>query len=143
MTQKWYTSQVIHGNKDGSKYAYPTVNLDPSLPSPDLERGVYASWVKIGEQQFPGAAYFGPRAIKNETVDVFEVYILDFSAEIYGQEVSVSLEQFIRGVMDFTDFSALKDQITQDIKMVEKALHVSEKNDRSRIHSDRRNSLGV
>ena len=143
MTQKWYTSRVIHGNKDGSKYAYPTVNLDPTLPSQDLERGVYASWVKVGEKQFPGAAYFGPRAIKNETVDVFEVYILDFSADIYDQEVSVSLEQFIRGVMDFTDFSALKDQITQDIKMVQKALHVSENVDGSHIHSNSRDSLGV
>jgi len=120
----FYKSLVFHGSKDGTKKAYPTINLDPSILPSDLEKGVYACWVKISNQIFPGAAYFGPRLVKKEHHEVLEIFILDFSAQIYGKEVEFSLEQYIRGVMDFTDFSLLKLQINKDIKAIEKILGV-------------------
>lgn len=124
MKQKFYKSKVLHGSKDGTKNAYPTINLDPNVLTDDFEKGVYASWVKIGEDMFPGAAYLGPRLVKNEEHDVLEIYILDFSAQIYGEEVEFSLEKHLRNVMDFTDFSQLKDQIKEDIKNVKQTLDI-------------------
>lgn len=120
----FYKSKVFHGSKDGSNKAYPTVNLDPLVLPADFKKGVYASWVKVGGQQYPGAAYFGPRLVKNEQHDVLEIYLLDFSAQVYGQEVEFSLIKFIRGVMDFTDFSLLKAQINKDISDVKRILNV-------------------
>lgn len=117
-------SKVFHGNKNGTKYAYPTVNLDVSVLPPGLKTGVYASWVKVGQELFPGAAYFGPRLIKGESYDVLEIYILDFSAQIYGEEIEFSLEKHLRDVMDFTDFSLLKEQINKDIAQVKETLNV-------------------
>lgn len=120
----FYRSKVFHGSKDGGRKAYPTVNLDPNILPNDLEKGVYASWVKIDGKIFPGAAYFGPRLVKQEQHDVLEIYILDFSAKIYGKEIEFSFERFVRDVMDFTDFSLLKEQISRDIKDIKKILNV-------------------
>jgi len=119
-----YKSKVFHGSKDGSKISYPTVNLDPNILSSSLKRGVYAGWVIVGDETFPGAIYFGPRLVKGEDQDILEIYILDFSAEIYGEEISFTLESHIRDVMDFTDFSLLKDQIKEDIKKIKQVLNV-------------------
>lgn len=120
----FYKSQVFHGSKEGTKKAYPTINLDPQVLPTNLKKGVYASWVKIDNKVFPGAAYFGPRLVKNEHSDVLEIFVLDFSAQIYGREVEFSLEQYIRGVMDFTDFYLLKEQISKDIKDIKRSLNV-------------------
>ena len=122
--KKIYKSKVFHGNKDGSKISYPTANLDPSVLPESLKRGVYAGWVEVGDRVLPGAIYFGPRLVKGEDKDILEIYILDFSAEIYGEEISFILEDHIRDVMDFTDFSLLKDQIEKDIKKIEEVLNV-------------------
>ena len=56
-----------------------------------------------------------------------EIYILDFSADIYGEEISFYLEQYIREVMDFIDFSSLKNQITLDIEKIKEVLKVDPK----------------
>lgn len=122
--KKWYRSKVQHGSKDGSKLSYPTVNLDVNVLPETLRKGVYASWVKVGEKTYPAAAHFGPRLVKKETKDILEIYILDFSADIYGEEVSFSLEKHIRDAMNFSDFSSLKNQIKLDIEKVEEILRV-------------------
>jgi riboflavin kinase/FMN adenylyltransferase len=122
--RKFFKSVVIHGSKDGSKNSYPTINLDPNILNNSFEKGVYASWVRVGGDTFPGALYLGPRLVKNESHDVLEIYILDFSAEIYGEEVEFSLEKNIRNVMDFTDFSKLKEQIKRDIENVKEVLDI-------------------
>ncbi|NCN45542.1 hypothetical protein GW927_03235 [Candidatus Pacearchaeota archaeon] len=124
MNNEWFTSVVRYGSKDGTKHLYPTVNLDPLVLPKNLKRGVYASWVRVNGITYPGAAYFGPRIIKEESFDVLEIYILDFSAKIYGEKIDFKLEQFIRGVMDFTDFSKLKEQITADVLNIQRVLHV-------------------
>jgi riboflavin kinase / FMN adenylyltransferase len=125
--KKWYQSRVKHGDKDGSNLSYPTVNLDAKVLPSSLKRGVYASWVKVGDKTYPAAAHFGPRLIKKELEDVLEIYILDFSADIYGEEISFYLEQYIREVMDFIDFSSLKNQITLDIEKIKEVLKVDPK----------------
>jgi riboflavin kinase / FMN adenylyltransferase len=125
--KKTYKSKVLHGDKDGSKISYPTANLNPSVLPISLQRGVYAGWVEVNDKIFPGAIYFGPRLVKGEDKDVLEIFILNFSGEIYGEEIEFTLEAHIRDVMDFTDFSLLKDQINSDIKKIKQVLNV-EKN---------------
>jgi riboflavin kinase/FMN adenylyltransferase len=120
----FYRSPVLHGSKDGSKNAYPTINLEPTVLPANFKQGVYASKVKIGDKLYFGAAYFGPRLVKQEQHNVLEIYILDFAEVIYGQVVEFSFEAYVRGVIDFTDFSELKAQISSDITQIKKIFNV-------------------
>ena len=119
----WYKSAIQPGDQTGSKYVYPTINLDPSVLPTDTERGVYASHVKWGKQTYQGALYFGPRVVKQETNDVLEIYLLDFAGHKAREAVEFTLAKFLRGVMDFPDLKALREQVTRDIEDVRKALN--------------------
>lgn len=123
----WYSSTVFHGDKAGRQIGFPTINLEPSIIPSGTDRGVYASLVKVAGKQYQGALYFGPRTVKNEVVDVLEIFILDFSEEIYGQTIQFQLDKFIRPVIHFATFEALKQQLHKDISDVRTA---GEKNDR-------------
>lgn len=116
-----YHSSVLHGDKQGRKISFPTINLDPNVWPADKEPGVYAAPVQIEEHTFQGALYYGPRTTQNETHNVLEIYLLDFSQEIYGQDVSFSLHTFIRPVIHFKSFDELKVQIAKDVDDVRAA----------------------
>lgn len=119
---RWFTATVGRGDQTGSRYVYPTINLDPALLPAGQARGVYASKVRLAGQTHSGALYFGPRVIKQETHDVLEIYLLDFEGDVYGRQVEFSLAHFIRPVQDFPTLEALREQVTRDIAAVRKAL---------------------
>ncbi|PIY79471.1 MAG: hypothetical protein COY81_02485 [Candidatus Pacebacteria bacterium CG_4_10_14_0_8_um_filter_43_12] len=116
----WYHSAVLHGDKQGRKISFPTVNLDSKIWPEGKKPGVYSAKVKIGEHHFLGALYFGPRTMNQETYNVLEIFLLEFPTDkqIYGQQVSFSLHQFIRPVIHFQSLDQLKDQISQDVQDV-------------------------
>lgn len=122
---QWFSGTVQRGDKTGSRYVYPTINLDSSILPSELTRGVYAVRVKIDGQTYQGALYFGPRLVKDEQHDVLEMYVLDYKNDVYGRRVEFILKQFIRTVRDFASLEDLKKQITADIEAVRKALSVS------------------
>ena|SRR3989344_845645 len=111
----WYQARVLHGEKTGRTIGFPTVNLDPSVIPQDTEKGIYASLVKINGKDYHGVLYFGPRLVKNETHDVLEIHVLEFAEEIYGDEISFTLEKFVRGVKNFASLEELKEAIKLDV----------------------------
>lgn len=113
-----YTGIVLAGDKTGRTIGFPTVNLDVSLIPAQTEPGVYAAKVFVNTQPYAGALYFGPRLVKGETHNVLEIFILDFNQEIYGQEITFSLQKFIRPVLNFKSLDELQQQLTQDIAAV-------------------------
>ena len=123
----FYSSPVFHGDKLGRKITFPTVNLDPSVWPATKEPGVYAAEVNIADLTFQGALYFGPRIVKNETHNVLEIFLLNFSKEIYGETISFRLHQFIRPVLHFNSFEELKAQIAKDVTEVEASFKIKEK----------------
>ena len=116
-----YHSEVLHGDKQGRKISFPTINLDPQVWPQNQEPGVNASEVTIDTHTFQAALYFGPRTMKEETFIVLEIFLLDFSEEIYGQTVSFSLRKYIRTVVHFNSFEELKEQIAKDVQDVKAA----------------------
>lgn len=120
-TPTWHTSVVFHGDKQGRKINFPTINLEPATWPADQESGVYAAEVRIGDHSFQGALYYGPRTVQGETHNVLEIFLLDFSEEIYGQKVSFRLHGFIRPVLHFNTFEEMKTQIAKDVEAVSQA----------------------
>lgn len=118
-----YKSNVFFGEQIGRTLDFPTVNLNASLIPKNTKQGVYASWVTHNNVIYKGALYFGPRLVFNEKNTVLEIYIIDFNKEIYNQEISFTLESYIRPPLDFDTLEALKQQLKKDISDVMSSLH--------------------
>ncbi len=113
-----YSSPIFHGDKAGRTIGFPTINLDPTIIPQNTTPGVYAAQVQLTGKNYLGALYFGPRLVKGETHNVLEIFILDFSQEIYGETAQFSILQFVRPVMDFSSLEELKSQLQKDIAAV-------------------------
>ncbi len=120
--QKMYKGKVIHGDKEGRKIGFPTLNLEINEKL-DFEKGVHAAFVYIGNKPFKGLLYYGPRLVKNETFDKLEIYVLEFMDEIYGEEVEFEVKEFIRGIMNFDSMEEMKKQIEKDLEDAEKVFN--------------------
>lgn len=118
----WHKGEVIEGHKIGRTIGFPTINLDPQILPVDQEEGVYASLVRYKGKRYTGALYLGPLSVFGENKRVLEIYLLNFDRSIYGEEVSFSLVQHIRGLMELSSVEALEQQMTTDIEQIQGAV---------------------
>lgn len=107
---------VKHGLKLGRQLGYPTANINIQQHHFALH-GIYIVDVKGCFGKKRGVASFGT----NPTISVdpqikFEVHILDFDQDIYGDMLEVTFQSKIREEAKFTSLSALKEEIAKDIK---------------------------
>ena len=105
--------EVMHGDARGRTIGFPTANI-PLGRHLEPARGVYAVTAPIGGTVVKGVANLGLRPTVGGTESRLEVHFFDFSDDLYGQELSVSLHHFIREERKFESFAALKAQIAMD-----------------------------
>jgi len=119
-TIKRFSGRVTRGSGDGTKIGFPTANILPNIDISGLKFGVYACDIYIEKKPYKGVAHYGPRAVFGETKPQFEVHILDFDEDIYGELVEVNLGEYIRDTMKFDSLDELKNQISEDIKFIDR-----------------------
>lgn len=109
------TGKVVEGLQLGRTLGFPTANLQLP-PEKFLPRnGVYC--VRVwGANLSPltGVMNIGQRPTVNGTSTTVEVHLLDWSGDLYGQILTVSLEKFLRAEEKFASTDALKAQIQRD-----------------------------
>ena len=105
--------EVIHGDKRGAGLGFPTANLRLD-PSNRLRHGIYAVEVRIGQARYSGVASFGRRPTFDNGPPLLEVFIFDFSGDLYGQMLEVAFRSFIREEEKFSSIEDLKAQMKQD-----------------------------
>lgn len=109
------TGVVQKGAQLGRSLGFPTANL--SLPAVQLPPdGVYAVRVHRGNFIHHGVANLGLRPTLRENTPrrVFEVHLLDFAADLYGEELRVELWQHLRAEKQFANLPELRQQIQED-----------------------------
>lgn len=119
----WYRLEVVHGNELGRTMAFPTINQ--IIPKTNIVPclGVYESRVEIGGKKYVGITNIGNRpTVSNSGETVMETHILDYSGDLYGQNISISLCRFIRPEKRFDSIRELKNQISEDISKIRKCL---------------------
>ena len=109
--------RVEKGDQRGRDLGYPTANISmDGLHQPRY--GVYAVVVDImsGAHQgrFFGAASMGVRPTFGVNHPNLESFLFDFSADIYGADISVALVDYIRPEEKFDDLDALIVQMDAD-----------------------------
>lgn len=116
------TGEVIHGDKRGRTIGFPTANLE--IPREKLlpAYGVYACWVELRGERLPGIVNIGQRPTFDPPKLMIEAHLFDWSGDIYGETLSVSLVQRIRAEQAFPGVQALIAQITADCQVARRAL---------------------
>ena len=116
---KHFKTKVIAGQSRGRRIGFPTANLDKT--NLDIDYGVYLVKVEVNDRLHKGLLHFGPRKTFNEGVSL-ELYIKDFDANIYHQEVKIKIIKKIREVKKFKNIEELKKQISRDLKWFEDSI---------------------
>lgn len=112
--------QVVQGQQLGRTIGFPTANLQ--LPPEKFlpKQGVYGVWVQpftdghTVPPPLPGVMNIGYRPTVDGTRQTVEVHLLDWSGDLYGKTLFVSLESFLRPEQKFASIEALKAQIQAD-----------------------------
>lgn len=111
----WWTvtGAVTGGFKRGTDLGFPTANV--RLPKgTTLAHGIYAVRVTVGGEHHNGAAYLGTRPTFDDGQPVLEVFLLDFSGDLYGAEIEIAFIGHIRGDKRFDTPEALVAQMADD-----------------------------
>ena len=111
-----YDFVVKRGDGLGHGFGFPTINQ--SFPEDFIvpKYGVYLSRTKIGDKDYISVTNVGIRPTLGKDSLRSETCILDFSGDLYGQKIQVSLLRYIRGEIKFCSLDELKAQISKDIK---------------------------
>ena len=114
---------VIRGDGRGSGLGFPTANLsveaaDKLLPP----SGIYAVWGTLRAGTFQGALHLGPRPTFQGSPPTIELHLMDFSGEVYGEEVRVDFIRYLRPIRAFGSATALVRQMELDVAEARAAL---------------------
>lgn len=108
---------VEKGDQRGRELGFPTANI--SVKDLHLPRfGVYAVFFDVltgpHKGSYQGAASLGERPTFGRNIPNLEVFIFDFTGDIYGEEVSAALVSFQRPELKFDSLPALIEQMHKD-----------------------------
>ena len=111
-----YRGIVVKGKQLGSTIGIPTANIELNQQTELPRFGVYAVKINVNSQVYLGCMNIGinPTVGSNGQTKI-EIHILDFDKNIYDQQVSFELIDFIRDEKKFNSVEELKFQITTDI----------------------------
>lgn len=106
---------VAHGRKLGRKLGFPTMNqyLREDFVKP--KNGVYCSETVVDGVPYPSVTNIGLKpTVGGETTVSAETWIQNFSGDLYGRTIAVTLFHFLRGEEKFPSLTALTAQIKTD-----------------------------
>lgn len=109
------SGRVMHGDKIGRTLGFPTANVQMRHQRPPAT-GIYAVRV-FGVSNIPleAVASMGIRPTVTSSGEMrLEVFIFDFSEQIYGRQVRVDFLKKLRDEEKYMDMEALKRQIALD-----------------------------
>lgn len=104
-----HTGTVNKGSKRAGVLGFPTVNIP--LTGSNVS-GIYAGKVLAGGKEYVAAVFADPQR------KILEAYLLDFSGDLYGKEISIELFEKIRETKMFADDASLQSAIAEDTARV-------------------------
>ena len=118
----WFvTGEVVHGDKRGRELGFPTANLrlDPAC---GLRHGIYAVRVRIGNKTHDGVANFGRRPMFDVGTVLLEVFLFDFTGDLYGQRIDVAFIDYIRHELKLDSIDELIRRMVEDASIARRVL---------------------
>ena len=108
--------EVVEGDRRGRSIGFPTANLRPDPAALVPARGVYAGFVRVGEETYAACTNVGVAPTFDRAESRVEAHLLDFQGDLYGRVVDVGFAQRIRDERRFSGVDELKEQIHRDVE---------------------------
>jgi riboflavin kinase/FMN adenylyltransferase len=109
--------EVIHGQKRGRQIGFPTANVAVWDEQVIPRNGVYAGWAMLGDERFMAMTNVGVRPHFDGSSITVEAYLLDFDRDIYGRQLTVTFDKYLRPEAKFNSLQALIDKINEDVRL--------------------------
>ncbi len=109
-----FEGRVVPGFQRGRNMGFPTANLvtDKELIPAS---GVYAVKVRHNLQEFDGVINLGNRPTFSDGKVTIEVHLLDFSGDLYGEDLRVYFVERLREERKYRSIKELSDAIADDV----------------------------
>lgn len=121
--EQFLSGVVVKGKQLGRTIGFPTANIDVH-GAINYENGAYGVFVYYRGKRYQSVMNIGERPTFNDGVHrTYEVHILDFNEDLYGQELTVEVMFYIRPEQKFGDLKALIQQLHADVFYTRKQLH--------------------
>ncbi|NAZ86346.1 riboflavin kinase [Kineococcus indalonis] len=108
---------VEHGDERGRTLGFPTANV--AVPEHGLRDGVWAGTVRLGpdgpERVAAVSVGHRPTYYGKDGARLLEAHLLDFSGDLYGRQVVVSLHVRLRPQRRFSGSADLVEQLRRDV----------------------------
>jgi riboflavin kinase/FMN adenylyltransferase len=106
---------VVHGRKLGRELGVPTANVGLQVARL-ATTGVFCVECSVSGRQMNGVASMGFKpSVTTAGEPSLEVHLLDFSEDIYGEQIRVSFLHKLRDEEKLPDLETLKNRMMQDI----------------------------
>ncbi len=116
------TGAVRGGQKLGRTLGFPTANLNAD-PSCRLRHGIYAVRARVDGQTYDAVASWGRRpTVEVDGAPLLEVFLFDFSGDLYGRTLRVDFVAYLRGEAKFDSLEAMTLQMHADVADAKAAL---------------------
>ncbi|HET7461240.1 MAG TPA: bifunctional riboflavin kinase/FAD synthetase [Longimicrobium sp.] len=106
---------VVQGERKGRELGFPTANIEVGDPDKMVPKeGIYAVYGWVGGQRIPGLLHLGPRPTFAGFAPTVELWLMDWSGDLYGQRVRVEFVRRIRDIVPFPSVDALIAAMKED-----------------------------
>lgn len=115
---------VIRGDGRGRTINVPTANIGYSHEKMIPANGIYACWAYLNGQKYQAAINIGinPTFTPDKQIPNVEAHLLDFSREIYAEDVKLEFVTRLRNELRFDSVDKLLEQIWKDIAQTREIL---------------------
>ena len=119
-----FNGEVVKGNQLGRTIGFPTANIQISDKNKIIPaNGVYAVELDLNDERLNGVMNIGTKPTVQDSLQIhLEVFIFDFSSDIYGENLHVYVRDFIRSEKRFSSLDELKLQLRKDEKTAREIL---------------------
>ncbi len=105
--------QVVRGKQLGRTIGFPTANLDVKERI-ECAGGVYFALCEVDGEVYRVILNIGSHPTVPEGPPTVEAYLLDYSGNLYGRTLRLTLKRFMRGEVRFSSLDALRAQLEAD-----------------------------
>ena len=108
--------RVVTGAGRGEGLGFPTANLDVSPGQAMPPDGVYAGLAHINGKVHQSMTNIGRNPTFGKNERTVESFLLDYSGDLYGHELSVDFVARLRKEIKFKSIEELQKQVTEDVR---------------------------
>lgn len=109
---------VVKDRGVGRTLGFPTANVEYPKEKYPIKQGVYETRVFVNKKEYKAITNYGGRPTFDNDTIVTETYLDGFSGELYGKEITIRFQRYLREIKKFESAEALRAQLNEDIRRV-------------------------